>query len=98
LEAILPRNAEACPETHAAVAEALGYDKKADQCPTAFSRLIDRTGIDRLPSDTGIQPELLASVMRSPENLPMIQNNACPISETEILELARQILIDSIKR
>jgi alcohol dehydrogenase class IV len=98
LEVILPRNAEACPEAHAAVAEALGYDKKADQCPTAFSRLIDRTGIDRLPPDTGIQPELLASVMRSPENLPMIQNNACPISETDILELARQILIDSIKR
>ena len=98
LEVILPRNAEACPENHAAVAEALGYDKKADQCPTAFSRLIDRTGTKRLPADIGIQPELLASVMLSPENLPMIQNNACPISETDVLELARQILVDSIKQ
>jgi hypothetical protein len=45
----------------------------------------------------GIQPELLAAVMLSPENSPMIQNNACPISETDIPKLARQILIDSIK-
>ena len=72
---ILPWNAEDSPEAHAAVAEALGGEKNADQCDVVFKALIDQAGIDRSLSGSGIKPETLARVMMSQENLPMIQNN-----------------------
>ncbi|MGD2013464.1 MAG: iron-containing alcohol dehydrogenase [Desulfobacterales bacterium] len=93
MEAILPWNAAAYPEAHAAVAQALGGERKADQCDPAFKALVDQAGIDRSLSDSGIEPEDLARVMMSPENLPMIQNNARLISAHDAIELARWILI-----
>lgn len=39
-----------------------------------------------------IEPETLASVMVSAENMPMLENNARPISQNDALELARMIL------
>jgi len=92
MEIILPWNAAASPEAHAAVAEALGGEKKADQCAPAFKALIDQAGIDRSLSGSGIEPDALTRVMMSQENLPMIDNNARPISKHDGLELARQLL------
>ncbi len=93
MEVLLPWNAEAFPEAHAAVAEALGCGKKADQCAPAFRALIDRAGVDRSLADRGIEPEILTRVMMSEENQPMVQNNARPISKNDGLELARRILV-----
>jgi alcohol dehydrogenase class IV len=93
LEVVLAWNAAASPEAHAAVAEALGGERKADQCAPAFKALVDQAGIDRSLSGSGVEPEDLARVMMSPENLPMIQNNARPISTHDAIELARRILI-----
>jgi alcohol dehydrogenase class IV len=92
MEAILPWNAKAAPEAHAAVAEALGGEKKADQCAPAFKALLDQAGIDRSLFGNDIKPDDLARVMMSPENLPMIQNNARPISTQDGIELARRLL------
>ncbi len=93
MEVILPWNAEFSPEAHAAVAEALGGEKNARQCDVVFKSLIDQAGIDRSLSGSGIDPDTLTEVMMSQENLPMIQNNARPISKQDGLDLARQILI-----
>ena len=92
MEILLPWNAETSPEAHAAVAEALGYAKSADQSTAAFRALIERAGVDRSLAGKGIEPETLARVMMSAENMPMIENNARPISKTDALELARRIL------
>jgi hypothetical protein len=75
------------------VAEALGGGKSADQCAPAFKALIDQAGIVRSLSGSGIEPDILTEVMMSPENLPMIDNNARPISKNDGLELARRMLI-----
>jgi alcohol dehydrogenase class IV len=93
MEAILPWNAAASSESHAAVAEALGGEKKADQCAPAFKALVDQVGIDRSLFGNDIKPDDLARVMMSQENLPMIQNNARPISTHDGIELTRRILI-----
>jgi alcohol dehydrogenase class IV len=93
MEVILPWNAETSPKAHAAVAEALGGRKRADQCAPAFKALIDQAGIDRSLSGSGIEPDTLTRVMMSQENLPMIRNNARPISKQDGLELARRMLI-----
>lgn len=92
MEVLLPWNAETSPEAHAAVAEALGYAKSGDQSAAAFRAFIERAGVDRSLAGKGIEPETLARVMMSAENMPMIENNARPISKTDALELARRIL------
>ena len=92
MEVLLPWNAEVCPQAHAAVAEALGCEKKADQCAPAFKALIDQAGMDRSLADKGIEPEILTRVMMAKENLPMLQNNARPISKNDVLELVRRLL------
>jgi alcohol dehydrogenase class IV len=92
MEVLLPWNAQACPEAHAAVAEAFGCENKVDQCAAAFRALIDQAGVDRSLAERGIDPETLTSVMVSPENLPMLQNNARPVSKNDGLELARRML------
>jgi len=92
MEVLLPWNAEASPETHAAVAEAFGCEKSADQSAPAFRALIERTGVDRSLDHKDIEPETLARVMMSAENLPMLENNARPISKNDALVLARRML------
>lgn len=92
MEVLLPWNAETSPEAHAAVAEALGYAKSVDQSAVAFRALIERAGVDRSLAGEGIEPETLARVMMSAENMPMLENNARPISKNDAIELARRIL------
>jgi alcohol dehydrogenase class IV len=92
MEVLLPWNAEASPEAHAAVAEALGCSKSADQSAPALRALIERAGIDRSLAHNDIEPETLARVMMAAENLPMLENNARPISKDDALELARRML------
>ena len=92
MDILLPWNAEAAPEAHAAVAEALGCAKSAGQCAVGFRTLIEQAGVDRSLADKDIAPETLACMMMSAENLPMLENNAHPISKNDALELARRML------
>jgi hypothetical protein len=68
-------------------------DPKASQIMVIGDVGIAQAGIDRSLSGRGIEPDDLARIMMSPENLPMIDNNARPISKHDGLELARRILI-----
>jgi alcohol dehydrogenase class IV len=92
MEILLPWNAEASSEAHAAVAEALGCAKSAGQCAAGFRTLIEQAGVDRSLADKDISPETLTRVMMSAENLPMLENNARPISKNDALKLARRVL------
>jgi alcohol dehydrogenase class IV len=92
MQALLSWNAEASPEAHAAVADALGCSKSAGQCAPAFRALVERAGVDCSLAGKDIEPETLARVMMSAENLPMLENNARPISKNDALELCRRIL------
>lgn len=92
LDAILEWNAEASPETFAAVAEALGSQRNPDAAAPAFRTLIEQTGIERSLADKKIDPETLATVMMAEENKPMIENNARPITQQDALELAQRAL------
>lgn len=53
---------------------------------------VDQTGMSRSLAEKAIDPATLAELMMSAENLPMTANNARPISKSDALELARQIL------
>jgi alcohol dehydrogenase class IV len=92
LDAILGWNAEASPEAFAAVAEALGGQKKAEAAAPAFRTLVEQTGLDRSLADQTIDPETLARAMMAEENKPMLENNARQITATDALELARRTL------
>jgi alcohol dehydrogenase class IV len=92
MDALLEWNEAAFPELHAAVAQALAGPGCADKASTTFSRLVDQTGLSRCLTDKAIDPDTLAELMMSPENLPMTENNARPISKGDALYLARRIL------
>jgi alcohol dehydrogenase class IV len=92
LDAILEWNAETLPEVFDAVAEALGGQRSAKVAASAFRSLIEQTGIDRSLSDKNIDPKMLAAVMMSKENKPMLENNARQITTSDALELARRTL------
>jgi len=92
MDALLAWNTKAAPEAHAAVAEALGSSKAADQAGPAFRRLVESTGLDLSLENAGIEPETLAKVMMSQENLPMIENNIRSIGTDEALTISRNIL------
>ncbi|MDM8555136.1 iron-containing alcohol dehydrogenase [Desulfococcaceae bacterium HSG7] len=92
LDVLLKRNAEASPEAHAAVVEALGGDRNPLATASAFRNLLEQTGINLSLADKKIDPAILAAVMMSEENIPMIENNASRITTVDALDLARQIL------
>ena len=48
--------------------------------------------MSRSLADKAIDPQILAELMLSEENLPMAENNARPISKSDALELARRTL------
>ncbi len=89
---LLEWNEAALPELHIAVAQALAGPGPAGGASSAFSSLVDQTGMSRSLADKAIDPATLAALMRSEENLPMAENNARPISESDALELAQRIL------
>ena len=92
MDALLAWNAKAAPEAHAAVAEALGNSKAADQAGPAFRKLVGLTGLDLSLANAAIEPEILAKVMMSEENLPMIKNNIRSIGADEALTISRNTL------
>jgi alcohol dehydrogenase class IV len=92
LDAILEWNAEALPEAYDAVAEALGPQGRAEGAASAFRSLVEQTGLERSLAKNNIDPKILAAVMMSKENKPMLENNAQPISSDDALELARRTL------
>lgn len=92
LDAILEWNAEILPEGFDAVAEALGSQRTAKAAAPALRSLIEQTGIDRSLADKNIDPKMLAAVMMSKENIPMLKNNARQITSSDALELARRTL------
>ena len=92
LDAIMAWNAEALPGAFDAVAEALGCPKGAQDAAPAFRSLIEQTGLKRTLADKNIDPKMLAAAMMSKENIPMLENNARPITSDDALELARRAL------
>jgi alcohol dehydrogenase class IV len=92
MDTLLEWNEAAFPELHTAVTQALAGSGSADGASAAFSRLVDQTGLSRSSIDKTINPDTLAELMMSPENLPMAENNARPISQDDALYLARRIL------
>jgi alcohol dehydrogenase class IV len=92
MDALMAWNEAAFPELHAAVAQALAGPGPADGASTAFRRLVDQTGMSRSLAEKAIDPETLAELMMSEENLPMAENNARAISKSDALELARRTL------
>ena len=74
------------------MAEALGSQRSAKAAAPAFRSLIEQTGIDRSLADKNIDPKMLAAVMMSKENNPMLENNAPKITANDALELARRTL------
>ncbi|MBW1867099.1 MAG: iron-containing alcohol dehydrogenase [Deltaproteobacteria bacterium] len=91
MDVLLDWNTQASPRRHAAVAEALGY-KNGENAATAFRTLADKAGIDLSLAGRGVDPEILARVMLSDENMPMTQNNARAIGPEDALVLARRLL------
>ena len=98
LDAILAWNTEAVPDAFAAVAEALGGQKKAEAAAPTFRTLVQQTGLDRSLADQRIDPKTLADAMMSEENKPMLENNARQITATDALELARRTLGEGVSR
>jgi alcohol dehydrogenase class IV len=92
MDALMAWNEAAFPELHTAVAEALVGRCPADRASVAFKRLVDQTGMSRSLPEKEIDPETLAKLMLSEENLPMAENNVRPITESDALELARRTL------
>jgi len=92
MDLLLAWNAKASPARHAAVAAALGYEKNADTAAHAFRVLVEKAGVDLSLADTGVDPETLARIMFSDENLPMTENNARPIGPEEALVLTRRLV------
>jgi alcohol dehydrogenase class IV len=91
--ALMEWNEAAFPELHATVAEALaGPGGPTGGASAAFRRLVNQTGMSRVLADKAIDPEKLAELMLSEENLPMAENNARPISKDDALELAKRTL------
>lgn len=90
--ALLEWNEAVLPELHTAVALALAGSDSAGGAAAAFNSLVDQTGMSRSLAGKAIDPAALAALMMSEENLPMAENNARPISKSDALELARQIL------
>ena len=89
---LLAWNAEAAPETHAVLAEALGAGNAADQAGPAFRKLVELSGLELSLADADIQPESLAEVMMSPENISMVKNNIRSIGADEALTISRNLL------
>jgi alcohol dehydrogenase class IV len=92
MDALLAWNEAAFPELHIPVAQALAGSGSADGASTAFNRLVDQTGMSRSLAEKAIDPDTLAELMMSPENVPMAENNVRPISKSDALYLARQTL------
>jgi alcohol dehydrogenase class IV len=90
--ALLAWNEAVFPELHAAVAQALAGPGSADGASTAFNRLVDQTGMSRSLVEKAIDPDTLAELMMSAENLPMAENNVRPITKSDALELANRTL------
>ena len=76
LEAALPWNIKES-AAYEGVAQAFGVS--VPELPAAFSALLDATGLNeavRRALEVQIDPAQLAALMRAPENLPMLSNNA----------------------
>jgi alcohol dehydrogenase class IV len=92
LDAILEWNAEALPDVFDSVAEALCPQGGRRGVAPAFRSLIEQTGLKRSLNEKNIDPKILAAAMMSKENIPMLDNNALPITSDDALELAGRIL------
>ena len=100
LRAALAGNAASAPESHAAVARALGVEGSdiamlAAACAPAYARLLDRVGLPRSLSDHGLGPtdeSRLVDATMAEENAPMRDNNARALTAADIVQLAHAML------
>lgn len=75
---------------YARAAEALGGPAKAEALPGAFSDLMRACNISaKLPADcAGLSAETLAAEMKNAANRGMSQNAACPVTDSDLDEIA----------
>lgn len=77
-------------ENYASAAKAMGGEESAEALPTAMSNLMRACQIapELPPECSDVTPEALATEMKNSANFGMAQNSACPVSETDIDEMA----------
>jgi len=98
LRATLPWNIENDDGAYAAVAAAMGESAHATKLPGAFDRIVRDVGIKISLSGEGhdgISVEQLASQMARPENSAMRRSNRRPVSDTDLVHLAKLMLTES---
>jgi alcohol dehydrogenase class IV len=86
--------AEGAPPAFAAVARAMGLDPVARVAVKGFQDLVRSSGIKIDLGGEGFaldRPELLAEQMAAAENAPMRKSTVRPVSDDDLLTLARQV-------
>jgi alcohol dehydrogenase class IV len=86
--------AEGATQSFAAVARAMGEEPKAQSAVTIFDRLVRSSGIKIALAGEGFaldRPELLAEQMAAAENAPMRKSTVRPVSDDDLLMLARRV-------
>ena len=96
LAVALASNAEAAPDEHAAVGQALGLEGEdatsASGLAGAYDRLLDEVGLDRDLASLDLDPADLAAEAATPENAPMLASNCRAYDADELLDLCRRLL------
>ena len=102
LDVVFLKNAEAAPDIHSEIAQALGVqagnaplEKHAKMGAQTFSDFIRRTGIEMSLKPDGLTRndlKRLVDAIHSNENAPMRENNCYTASAADIRDFARQLL------
>ena len=102
LDVVILKNAEAAPDIHSEIAQALGVqadnatvEKHAKMGALAFSDFVRRTGIEMSLKPDGLTRHdlnRLVDAIHSNENRPMLDNNCYCASAADIRDFARQLL------
>lgn len=86
--------AEGAPDSFANVATALGGGSDLRSAVAAFERLVRRSGLKVTLEGDGLEldrPEKLAEAMAAPENAPMRRSTVRPVSDADLVMLARKV-------
>ncbi|MEM7300660.1 MAG: iron-containing alcohol dehydrogenase [Pseudomonadota bacterium] len=81
-------------ENYALAAQAMGGEARAEQLPESFKALMRSCNIpaERPQQCSGVSKDALLGAMLSPANHSMSQNAACPVSDSDLEELASRMV------